>query len=310
MKKIKKILKNPLFIFVLGGIFFSSIVVMAESINSNEVIYDNSSSLSSATDVQGALDEVFNTLDKVGSGYSLIAHAPEGLSMELVGGLYRYQGATVNNYICFGTTEKNTCTGDTDKYMYQIMGVNEVRQMKLIKKESINGTQYSWNSTSGEIWPNSDLFEGLNGNYFLTNTYYISDSTWSNRIAISTWNYAIISDINIDSHTMYDTEMSAPTIDAKIGLMYLHDYYYGLPGGNNCSSDSICKKSWIFPTNNYNSKTYEWFITRAWRLSTTGTVNSAGSIAFDYPARPVFFLRATERIASGSGTLADPYILS
>ena len=143
MKKIKKILKNPLFIFVLGGIFFSSIVVMAESINSNEVIYDNSSSLSSATDVQGALDEVFNTLDKVGSGYSLIAHAPEGLSTELVGGLYRYQGATVNNYICFGTTEKNTCTGDTDKYMYRIMGINEVGQMKLIKKESINGTQYS-----------------------------------------------------------------------------------------------------------------------------------------------------------------------
>ena len=33
--------------------------------------------------------------------------------------------------------------------------------------------------------------------------------------------------------------------------MYLHDYYYGMPGGNNCSNNaSVCKKSWIHISHN------------------------------------------------------------
>jgi len=70
-----------------------------------------------------------------------------GLNTNLEGGLYRYQGeaGNVNNFVCFGTTSKEECLSDTDKYMYRVMGINENNQVKLIKKEALN-TAYQWHS--------------------------------------------------------------------------------------------------------------------------------------------------------------------
>ncbi len=48
------------------------------------------------------------------------------LSYDLKGGMYRYQGdkdTVDNNYICFGTSEKETCTSNPDLYMYRIIGI-------------------------------------------------------------------------------------------------------------------------------------------------------------------------------------------
>ncbi len=61
-KKLKKILKNKIFIFILGGIFFSTISIYAVTyFPSNNVTYDNKTSGLSSTDVQGAIDELYNT---------------------------------------------------------------------------------------------------------------------------------------------------------------------------------------------------------------------------------------------------------
>ncbi len=320
----KKIFKNPIFTFILGIILCCVTIVIAESINSNEVLYDNSNSSSSATDVQGAIDDVYNTLDKVGSGYSLIAHAPEGLSTELIAGLYRFQGVqdannTVDNYICFGTTSKSDCTTNTDAYMYRIIGISSNGQLKLIKKEALN-TAYAWNSSTGVDWTHSDLYAGLNSSYFLTNTTYVPDSSWSNRIVASDWHYWTGTNANMDAATMASTELGATDIvNAKIGLMYIHDYDYGLEGGNNCSSSgaySTCKTSWLHLSKNDTSApnaNYEWTISNntnfAWVVHSRGYVDYS-NMTFTYSVRPVFYLRSSDRIASGSGTLTDPYILS
>ena len=312
MNKLMKIFKNPLFTFIIGGILFSSIVVIAESINSSEVLYDNSGSGSVATNVQGALDEVYNIVDKVGSGYSLIAHAPDGLSTELIAGLYRYQGVqdanhNVNNYICFGTINKNACTSDTDKYMYRIIGINTDGQMKLIKKEVLS-SQYQWNSQKNDTeWVSSTLFIGLNDDYFLNNTNYIPDNTWSNRIAFSDWHYLTG---NSTISTIAERELAAPTISAKIGLMYLHDYAYSL------QTPDYSNTSWLNLINNdaNHQGNFEWQITRkssgeVFLLHYNGSVTSVYMNNSIY-VRPVFFLNSSETIASGSGTLSDPYILS
>ena len=66
----KKILKSKMFIFILCGILFISITVYAVTyFPSNQVTYDNKTSGLSATDVQGAIDELYNTCsDSIISG--------------------------------------------------------------------------------------------------------------------------------------------------------------------------------------------------------------------------------------------------
>ena len=67
---IKKILKNRIFVFIFGGILFSTVSVYAVTyFPSNQVTYDNSTSKLNSTDVQGAIDEIYNTcLSSIKSG--------------------------------------------------------------------------------------------------------------------------------------------------------------------------------------------------------------------------------------------------
>ena len=106
MNKIFNFIKKNILGFLLGIIFCSITIVIAESIQSSEVLYDNSNSRTEFDNVQDVLDDVYNIVGTVGSGHELIAHTPAGLSTELIGGLYRYQGIqddynNVDNYICF-----------------------------------------------------------------------------------------------------------------------------------------------------------------------------------------------------------------
>ncbi len=323
MKKFLKVVKHNILVFILGGIVFSAVVVIASTIPSSEVAYDTSASQSDYNTVQGALDNLYsglyNVASAVGSGLSLIIHSPGGLSKELVAGLYRFQGETVDNYICFGTTVKSDCVNNTHNYMYRIIGINNNGQMKLLKKEPLDDT-YKWNSNWNGNWSESDLNTNLNGSYFLTNTTYVPDSTWSNRIATTVWHHATFTNANVDAATIYNSEMSGPTLSTKIGLMYLSDFYYGLPGGNNCNNTetyNICKTSWYNLKNSFNTTDItpaEWTITNfsrdySWYISSDGRSNINILNGSRYYVRPVFYLIATQVITSGTGTLTDPYIL-
>ena len=201
--------------------------------------------------------------------------------------------------------------------MYRIIGINSNGQMKLLKKDALS-TGYQWNSTKGADWAHSDLYNGLNSSYFLDNTYYIPDNLWKNKIVNTDWYYATLTDGTISAANMYSLETSASTVTAKVGLLYLHDYYYGLAGGNSCtSSPSVCKTSWIHLSKNdeYVTNSIEWLITRysndnPWGIFSSGQSYTINNMTSSNYLRPVFFLNASETIASGNGTLADPYILS
>ena len=61
-KRLKKIFNNKIFMFIFGGVLFSAVSVYAVTyFPSNQVTYDNSSSKLSSTNVQGAIDELYNT---------------------------------------------------------------------------------------------------------------------------------------------------------------------------------------------------------------------------------------------------------
>ncbi len=69
--KLNKIFKNKIFIFILGGLLFSTVSVCAVTyFPSNQVTYDNSSSKLNSTNVQGALDELYTKCKSCSSSTS------------------------------------------------------------------------------------------------------------------------------------------------------------------------------------------------------------------------------------------------
>ena len=113
------------------------------------------------------------------------------------------------------------------------------------------------------------------------------------------------------------------TIPAKIGLMYVHDYYYSYKGEEttNCYSSSAgCGDSWLHMSRNGKSGDVasEWFVSRhgwenyyggftAWWVSKLGGMSS--SFFHNYcGVRPVFYLDSSKTKLSGSGTYSDPFV--
>ena len=246
-----------------------------------------------------------------------------------------------NNFICFGTTDKTKCTANQDKYMYRVIGVfsdaNGENHVKLIKYKQL-GSTYKWHADSSTdvAWENSDMYNGLNGSYFLTNT------TWSNRIENWTWSAVNTKtyDGGPDYHTITTQELylhemnrSAKTStvgewttpSAKIGLMYASDYTLSLGASALAITGSIydnrdtLKTGWMRPSNNDTTKTnYEWILSRfgvrsgffsAWDIIDDegrvfhADVNNADAV------RPVFYLTTDTKVSSGDGSLENPFIL-
>ena len=267
------------------------------------------------------IEKVFTTKEIKEIGDILISNPPTGLNTEMQGGLYRFQGTNVNNYICFGTTDKDTCVGNTDRYMYRIIGINSNKQVKLIKKESLSGTmQWYGDYHYDKSWPQSSIYSNVNGGRFLTNSTYMP-SGWSDKIATMSWKYGVVTNLNVTAENMYSTENSwTNAISAKIALMYLHDYYYAMPNGNNClSNHSTCASSWIFVRNSDpgTHEAHEWTMTRAGHNGTCYMLNridAGGSpaqncLSFSRSVRPVFYLNSDVIYLSGTGTASDPFII-
>jgi len=208
---------------------------------------------------------------------------------------YRFVGTNPDNYICFGTTDKSTCTGNTDLYMYRIIGIFEdsegEQHLKLIKKEALN-TSYVWNADyeNDVPWNESDLYKGINESYFLENTTYsyMQDTNWIDKIV--TWGYTATNTKTYESSGMsyYDSvirqtylhEMNRSTksssvgvwdtISAKIGLMYVSDYQLSLGStaldytNSNSTHYASMKTGWMHISNNDSGapSASEWTMTR------------------------------------------------
>ena len=254
---------------------------------------------------------------------------------------YRFSGENPNNYVCFGS-DAATCPSDN---LYRIIGVFG-NQVKLIKAtyapSSLLGTNgayqssyyYYWNnSTNNNTWSQSNLNTvNLNQNY-LNNI----GSTWSSKIATATWYVGGNTDANIRYYpngtpkNAYRNEITSPaestTYSAKIGLMYVSDYYYAAsptywtypgyttssyPDGNGNSGSSYdyraAKSSnWMYTIVN------EWTITRrsdysdnAFVAYVAGYVNEHSVYNFSRGVRPSFYLNSSVNYVSGSGSSADP----
>ena len=225
---------------------------------------------------------------------------------------YRYAGASdsVNNYICLGSNEA-TCP---DANLFRIIGVFGA-QTKVIRAKSVGNKQ--WHTSADNTWSSSSLNTYLNGEYLT------SLGTIAEKIATTTWKVGGGSWANIGTSvpkTAYQYEVgssaSTTTYDAKIGLMYVTDYYYSaspsawtLMGYN---SDATKDYRAAKTTNWLYLGSYEWTISRrsddtysAFFVGSTGRVNDVG-VTNSYAVRPSFNLLSSTTYVSGSGSMSDP----
>ena len=263
------------------------------------------------------------------------------LNMEYAGG-GKWNG--VNNFVCFGSSE-TPCPTDN---LYRIIGVIDGK-VKLIKydyaKSSLLGTDgdfsqeytsnyfsgeqgespssnslYFWNNEGTNTWSASKLNTvNLNTN-FTTNI----GTAWANKIATTTWKvgggtYANLRDAVPKTAYQYEVGSSASTTtyDAKIGLMYVSDYYYSaspsawtLVGYNSDYSNSYASvkgENWLYAGG------WDWTISRvsnvsgnAFRIADNGLIGNR-YVNSDYRGIcPVFNLESSVTYVSGDGIMSNP----
>ena len=340
----------------------------------NQNVTISSSVTNTANTQDNLIDNTYTiTVEPYSNGdtkaFSCKLHTPDPLADELIasgnlwqsgleGDGYRFTGSgnatastSPKNFICFGTTDKDTCTANPSTYMYRIIGVfadeNGDNHVKLIKYTQLP-TTYAWHSdnTVDVDWADSDLYAGLNGSYFLTNTTYsyMQDNTWLNKITDWKWTavntktydgsggpdyYNSLSPSNIYLHEMNRSnktstigEWTTPT--AKVGLMYASDYALSLGSTvlamttSTKDNASTLKTGWLHQSNNdITASEYEWTISRfgeydsRWYAWCVGAVGFVGSIFVDtlFGSRAVFYLESDIE-GEGVGSLENPIMIS
>ena len=214
----------------------------------------------------------------------------------LEGDGYRFVGtgayntsSTPANFVCFGTTNKSTCTSNLDKYMYRVIGVFD-NQIKLIKLSSLAsnapftaGTRFGQGITA---FSDNVLSERLNGNtpstsmpnLFIGNDSYsyLNDSSgWINLISekakteVVTLSYSSsgpnyynsVTPTNIYLHEMnrsgktstvgkwYDDTKKIAVMNTSDYLLSLGDTAKSMTSGTYSNRNTL-KTSWLFLGNN------------------------------------------------------------
>ena len=257
----------------------------------------------------------------------------------------------IKNFVCFGS---NTTPCPTEN-LYRIIGVIDGK-VKLIKwsyatssllgtdgdyrnrsgtsisysyvsglqvENSLNENGYFWNNaTQSNVWSESNL------NKINLNTNFINNvgTTWANKIATTTWKvgvspYTFEVVYSLVPKTLYQYEVGrnalSTTYNAKVGLMYISDYYYGanplawtLVGYNSDYSKSYASakgENWLYMGG------YEWTISASGDTTDGYSVFlvSAGFLTgmyvnWEFFVRPVFNLESSVTYVSGNGTQSDP----
>ena len=264
------------------------------------------------------LKECIISYANLGSDVSKIYYHDSTLANGAGDNSYRYAGPSdsVNNYICLGSEE----TACPDANLFRIIGVFGDKT-KVIRAKSVG--EQKWHTSPDNTWSSSSLNTYLNGEYLT------SLGTLADKIATTTWKVGGGSWSNIGTSvpkTAYQYEVgssaSTTTVDKKIGLMYVTDYYYSaspsawtLVGYN--PTDDLSKgykaatsTNWIY------SGTTEWTISRnavnsyiAFYVNYDGDVNHGGVIG-NYAVRPSFNLESSVTYVSGSGSMSDPIVIN
>ena len=311
-EKVKKIIFGYLPGFVLGVITAISISVIAATyFPSNDVTYDNKESGLVSTNVQGAIDELYQVCTKEPTAGDTIldntdiATSGDGLyEDEYEDGRYIYKGANPNNYVTF----------NNEKAGWRIISVECDGTIKIMKTADINtSNNIAWDNSNSNNWARpASLNTYLNGDYYNSLT-----STAQGQIVEGTYYAGAVTWNNNDMQEQISDE-KAVTSKVKVALPTLSEY---IRAGSNTS----CKTFSTYQSNYNTCKNSDWMFNDdpCWTLSPRSGhsdnvfyVFSNGNVSY-YNAshaiiavRPAITLSSEVQITGGIGTESDPYILS
>ena len=217
----------------------------------------------------------------------------------------------VKNFVCFGSNA-SPCP---DANLFRIIGVFG-DQTKVIRAKSVGNKQ--WHSSQVNTWSSSSLNTYLNGEYLTslgTIAEKIATTTW--KVGGGLWSNIVTSVPKTAYQYEVGSSASTTTVDKKIGLMYVTDYYYSaspsawtLVGYN--ESDATKDYRAAKTTNWLYLGSTEWTISRnsdrtinAFNVNSNGNVIN-GNVTTGSVARPSFNLESSVKYVSGSGSMSDP----
>ena len=322
-----------------------------------KLIIQKEKMITSISDVAKNGDALVTVLETLGtkgdSSLTGLYHHDANLTNGAEDNSYRFAGADPNNYVCFGSDE-TTCPNEN---LYRIIGVIDGK-VKLISADGATrdmlGTNEGYAKTYQEAYRNYSSYYKGNGDLAKIGVYYwnkTNDNTWSTSttntinlnknflayldgknakwktmIVDTKWYVGGMTEANgygSNAKTAYTYEVGAnkvatTTVNAKIGLMYVSEYYYAaskdywiLPGWDfNYAKDyrKSTNDNWLYTGLN------EWTISRSSGGSDAAFgVGDVGNLGRDTivrsggsAVRPSFSLSSSIKFTSGEGTAVNP----
>ena len=304
----KKNFKGIIIGTIIGVLLCSIVGVCAVTyFPSNQTTYDNTTSGLKSTDVQGAIDELYNAcktpptaggsiLDKVD-----IVTSGDGLYKdEYEDGKYTYKGANPNNYVTFNNEQAS----------WRIVSINSDGTIKIMRSESIGNR--AWDSSSNNWAHPASLNTYLNGTYYSSFT-----STAQSQVVAKDWSIGVVTNDNNDLADQISDENGIKW-NGKVALVTLSEYIRSNSNKNSCGSLSLnnnnsssCKNTtWMFNnTNWWTLSPFSGDSRRVFIVPLNGYVNNSYVDDTRMQVRPTITLSSEVKITGGDGSQSNPYTI-
>ena len=304
----KKDFKNKLLYFSLGVMACSIVGVTAATyFPSNDVTYDNKASGLSATNVQTAIDELYNACKVPATGGDgILEKVPivtsgDGLYKdEYEDGKYTYKGANPNNYITFNNEQAG----------WRIISINSDKTIKIIKVNSLG--YKTWDTSNNNNWTRPATI-----NTYLNETYYNTlNSSTQNQILSANYGIGKITNNNNNLTTQINDENSK-LWNGKVALPTLSEYIRANSNKNSCGTFgsynkngyTICNKTnWLFSDSTLTLSANKANNFDVFSGGSSITTNDANYAYLN--ANPVVTINSEIIVSSGTGKKDDPFIIS
>ena len=303
-EKIKLFSKKYLIGFTIGAILFGSIGVYAVTYFPGlNTTYDNSDSGMTSTNVQDALDELYNVCIPPKAGDQIIED--NGLEKDPYECRYFFTGANPNNYVTFN--------GETAGW--RIISVGCDGTIKIMKTANINtSNSLAWDTSNKSNWTRPASL-----NTYLNGTYLNSlSSEAKSQIVASNYSIGAVTDNNNDLANQVNDENTTKW-NGKIALPTLSEYLRTNSNSNcktfrlNNNNYSTCTNTtWMYYFNNlwWTLSLYSGYSDRVFGVYGNGRVNNGLNADYaDYAVRPAITLSSEVQITGGDGSQSNPYTL-
>ncbi len=306
MKKIKEFVKQYMIGLILSFLVCVVTVSAITYFPSNQTTYDNSNTGMSSTNVQDAVDELYNVCvppiplgDQILEKVSTVITG-NGLYEDIwESGRYFYKGINVNNYIKFNNEA------------WRIVSIEPDKTVKIMRDAVLPNRNWDSSGSYGNNnWARpATLNTYLNGSY-LTGTL---NATAQSQIVVKDWSIGAVTADNNDLKEQINEE-SSNKWNGKVALITLSEYLRSNSNQSSCGTHSKSQDNYSSCKNTtwmYNDET--WFTlsprddsVSVYRVNSNGRTNSNWANISNF-IRPSVYLSSELQIVSGDGSRNNPF---